>query len=148
MAYSICPKQWVILPEMEAAGIGTREEKNRVRNSLVELIQHAAEEAIMMLSAITPAGYMVYLQSLCHSWTQDWLSKSCYGNKQSDLFNLFRLHIDTGFTVDFEQELSNLLHGFYQIIAVENHYGLGEICEGKDPMNNQHITSFVLGSLS
>ena len=66
---------------MEAAGIGTREEKNRVRNSLVELIQHAAEEAIMMLSAITPAGYMVYLQSLCHSWTQDWLSKSCYGNK-------------------------------------------------------------------
>ena len=33
-----------------------------------------------------------------------------------------------GFTVDFEQELSNLLHGFYQIIAVENHYGLGEIC--------------------
>ena len=38
-----------------------------------------------------------------------------------------------GFTVDFEQELSNLLHGFYQIIAVENHYGLGEICEGKDP---------------
>ena len=76
--------------------------------------------------------------------TQDWLSKSCYGNKQSDLFNLFRMHTGTGFTVDFEQELSNLLHGFYQIIAVENHYGLGEICEGKDPMNNQHITSFVL----
>ena len=104
----------------------------------------------MMLSAITPAGYLVYLQSLCHSSTQDRLSKSCYGNKQSDLFNLFRLlHNDTGFTVDFEQELSNLLHGFYQIIAVENHYGLGEICEGKDPMNNQnYITSFVLGSLS
>jgi hypothetical protein len=40
------------------------------------------------------------------------------------------------------------LHGFYQIIAVENHYGLGEIGEGKDPMTNQHITSFVLGSLS
>jgi hypothetical protein len=31
MAYSICPEQRVILPEMEAAGIGTREEKNRVR---------------------------------------------------------------------------------------------------------------------
>ena len=29
------------------------------------------------------------------------------------------------------------LHGFYQIIAVENHYRLGNICEGKDPMNNQ-----------
>jgi len=56
----------MILPETEAAGIGTREEKNRVRNSLVELIQHAAEEAIMMLSAITPAGYLVYLQSLRH----------------------------------------------------------------------------------
>jgi hypothetical protein len=67
----------MILPEMEAAGIGTREEKNRVRNGLVELIQHAAEEAIMMLSTITPAGYMVYFQSLRHSWTQDWLSKSC-----------------------------------------------------------------------
>ena len=93
---------------------------------------------IMMLSAITPAGYMVYLQSLCHSWTEDRLSKSCYGNKQSYLFILFRLHNGTGFTVlDFEQELSNLLHGFYRIIAVENHYGLGEICEGKDPMNNQ-----------
>ena len=50
-------------------------------NRLVELIQHAAEEAIMMLSTITPAGYMVYLQSLRHSWTQDWLSKSCYVNK-------------------------------------------------------------------
>jgi len=71
----------VILTEMEAAGIGTRGEKNRVRNGLVELIQHAAEEAIMMLSTITPAGYMIYLQSLRHSWTQDWLSKSCYGNK-------------------------------------------------------------------
>jgi hypothetical protein len=102
------------------------------------LIQHAAEETmIMILSAITPAGYMVYLQSLCHSWTEDQLSKSCYGNNQSYLFNLFRLHIDTGFTVDFEKELSNLLHGFYRIIAVENHFGLGEICEGKDPMNNQ-----------
>jgi len=33
MAYSICPEQRVILPtKMEAAGIGTREEKNRVRN--------------------------------------------------------------------------------------------------------------------
>ena len=61
--------------------MGTKEGKNHVRNGFVELIQHAAEEAIMMLSAITPAGYMVYLQSLCHSWTQDWLSKSCYGNK-------------------------------------------------------------------
>ena len=81
---------------------------------------------------------MVYLQSLCYSWTQDWLSsKSCYGNKLSDLFNLFVLHNGTGFTVDFERELSNLLHGFDRIIAVENHYGLGEICEGKDSMNNQ-----------
>jgi hypothetical protein len=68
--------------------------KIRVRNGFVELIQqHAAEEAVMMLSAITPAGYMVYLQSLRHSWTQDRLSKSCYGNKQSDLFNLFRIHM-------------------------------------------------------
>ena len=69
-------------------------QKNRVRNGFVELIQHAAEEAVMMLSAITPAGYMVYLQSLLrHSWKQDRLSKRCYGNKQSDLFNLFRLHM-------------------------------------------------------
>ena len=81
MAYSICPEQRVILPEMEAAGIGTREEKIELETGLVELIQHAAEEAIMMLSTITPAGYVVYLQSLRHSWTQDWLSKSCYGNK-------------------------------------------------------------------
>ena len=81
---------------------------------------------------------MIYLQSLLHSWTQDWLSKSCYGNKQSYLFNLFRLHHGTGFTVDFEQEeLSNLSHGFYRIIAVENHYGLEEIFEVKEPMNNQ-----------
>ena len=46
----------LILPEMEAADVGTREEKNRVRNGFVEFIQHAAEEAIMMLSAINPAG--------------------------------------------------------------------------------------------
>ena len=33
MAYSICPEQRVILPKTEeAAGIGTREENNRVRN--------------------------------------------------------------------------------------------------------------------
>jgi len=97
------------------------------------LIQHAAEEAIMMLSAITPAGYMVYLQSLCHSWKQDRLSNSCYGHKRSNLFNLFRLHNGTGFPVDFEQELSNLLRGFYRVIAVENHDGLGEVREGKTP---------------
>ena len=113
--------------------------KNRVRNGFVELIQHAAEEAVMMLSAITTsAGYMVYLQSLRHSWTQqEQLSKSCYGNKQSALFNLFRLHNGTGFPVDFEQELSNLLRGFYRIIAVENHDGLGEVREGKDAMTYQ-----------
>jgi hypothetical protein len=28
------------------------------------------------------------LQILCHSWTQDQLSKSCYGNKQSALFRM------------------------------------------------------------
>ena len=121
MAYSICPEQRVILPKMEAAGIGTREEKNpfELETGLVELIQHAAEEAIMMLSTISPAGYMVYLQSLCHSSTQDRLSKSCYGNKQSDLFNLFRMHTGTGFTVDFEQEVSNLLHaGFNRLLQL------------------------------
>ena len=72
----------------------------------------------MMLSTITPAGYMVYLPRLYHYRTQKRLSKSCYRNKQSALFNLFRLHIGTGFAVDFEQELSNLLHGFYRIIGV------------------------------
>ena len=112
--------------------------KNHVRNGFVELIQHAAEEALIMLSVINPAaGYMVYLQSLCHSWTHERLPKSCYGNKRSALFNLFRLHNGTGFPVDFEQELSILLRGFYRIIAVENHDGLGEVCKGKDPMTYQ-----------
>ena len=47
MAYSICPEQRVILPETEAAGIGTREGKKELETGLVELIQHAAEEAVM-----------------------------------------------------------------------------------------------------
>ena len=124
---------------MEAGGIGKREGKNHFRSGFVELIQRAAEEAVIMLSAIT----WVYLQSLCHSWTQERLSKSFYRNNQSALFNLFRLHYGTGFTVDFEQELSNLLHGFYQIIAVENHDGLEDICEGKEIMTN-HIVYHIL----
>jgi hypothetical protein len=50
--------------------------------------------------------------------TQDWLSKSCYGNKRSDLFNLFRMHNGTGFTVDFEQELSNLCMVFIGLLQL------------------------------
>ena len=88
MAYTICPEQarCLLLLEIEPRGMGKRR-KNHVRNGFVELIQHAAEESLIMLSVINPAaGYMVYLQSLCHSWTHERLPKSCYGNKRSALF--------------------------------------------------------------
>ena len=124
--------------EIEAEGMGTRQGGMHIKSGFALLLQNIiAEEPVILQNEITPSGFMVYLQGLRHWRTKERLSKSGYGNKRSAIYNLFRLHNGTGFSATFEQELSNLMRGFFRIIALENNDGLGEVREGKDPMTFQ-----------
>jgi len=123
--------------EIEAEGMGTRQGGMHIKSGFALLLQNTAEEPAILQNEITPSGFMVYLQGLRHWRTKERLSKSGYGNKRSAIYNLFRLHNGTGLSATFEQELSNLMRGFFRIIALENNDGLGEVREGKDPMTFQ-----------
>ena len=105
-----------------------------VKAGFVNLLQNSGDEPVMNIDKISAQGFMCYLQGLRHPASQERLSNSLYGNKRSALFNLFRLHNGLGFPKPFEQELGNLMKGFYRIVANERQEGLGEVREGKDPM--------------
>lgn len=128
--------RWVTAPMKEFLTDATIRGANSstIKTGFIELIQNSGEVPVMNLEMVSAQGFMSYLQGLRHRVSCERLSNSSYGNKRSSLFNLFRLHNGLGFPKSFEQELGNLMKGFYRIIANERQEGLGEVREGKDPM--------------
>jgi hypothetical protein len=82
-----------------------------------EELRCANVNPLFLEELLTADLYMDYLSRQRHSRSGAFLSKSAYGVKKAGAFHLFRLHNGSSFPPVFNANITNLLRGFYRLLA-------------------------------
>ena len=103
----------------ESDGMPSRRKNKYVREGLKRLLHDATLHPLVDLLAITPQGFMEYIDQCRNKKTGRRLSKSADGNRRSAFFDLFRWHDRTtgGYPENFKRELTGLYKGFFRILT-------------------------------
>jgi hypothetical protein len=108
----------------------------RMKKSVTELTRIAGTNPFLQMNLMTASEYMKYFVKVKKKVDNKlFLSISSFGNKQSALCHLFRVHNQTGYSEIFRRELSNLCRGFYRQIVKQKPENKIGIQEGKEPMS-------------